>query len=226
MAITLVASTVAEFDNANPNSVTTGAIDTTTATLLVMVVSSYEAVASPTVSDSASNASWQGLTAQGSSGSAECRMFYHANPSTSATHTFTAAVTTGFLSVAVFTFAGTATSLPFDLETGTTVASVATIQPGSLTPSADDYVVINGIAWQSANTWTIDGGYSTPEQLDFASGLYFGVAGAYLIQTSAAASNPTWTGTNAVGGCVQASFKVGSAPAAPTNRYLTLLGVG
>jgi hypothetical protein len=168
------------------------------------------------------------LTATATASSAECRIFYHAQPTTSATHTFTLTTITGYPALVVMAFSDSDTATPFDLESiGASFSGVASVQPGSITPSDDNYVVINGIAWQSTNTMDLPG-HTIAEQSDFDSGLAFGVAGAYLIQTSTTASNPTWGFTNATGGCVQASFKfaAGSPPPAATNRYLTLLGVG
>lgn len=85
-----------------------------------------------------------------------------------------------------------------------------TVQPGSITPSEDNELVVSGWAWTTTGvTVTSVTGMTLVNQLD--AGAPPGAAGAYVIQTVASAINPTWNYTGSPGffGPSQASFKSG-----------------
>lgn len=224
MAIALVSSV----NKAGPSGGgTTTAIDTTGATLLVLTTARYLAT-SATPSDSASN-TWTGLTDIGNSAGFQnaCRIWYVENPTTSATHTFTFAATALYPAFGASAWSGTATSSVFDKQSVNDNGDVATSTsaPGSVTPAADGALVIACAAYDSASAVTIDGGFTELYDTPLVGGSYFGGMGAYLIQTTAAAANPTvsYAGSNA--NCT--AIAVFAAPAAATGRpnRLTLLGV-
>jgi len=110
-------------------------------------------------------------------------------------------------------WSGSAAS-PFDQESGTTSGGVSTLQPGSLTPSEDNCLVITGMAHE-ANTsgaTSINGGFTISDGTGYQGGVHEGGSMAYLVQTSAAAANPTWNITNATAaiGAAMAVFKAAS----------------
>lgn len=170
------------------STVTTGAIDTTGATFLIAVVSGFGTA--PTLSDSKSN-SWTALTERGLGSAAE-KLFYVVSGTVGSGHTFTA--NNNFPSVAVIAFSGSHAS-PFDAETGAGGSS-STLQPGSITPAEDNELLVTGLSWNNANAASINGGFSIATQVAIAGGQHLAVAIAYLIQTTAAAANPTWTVTS------------------------------
>jgi hypothetical protein len=126
-------------------------------------------------------------------------------------HTFTA--TASFASIGILAFNHTNTGANADGDTGLDLNAGA-LAPGSLTPSQDNSVVVTmvGSANQDGQVGhTINGGFTLVDDVIGVSASGFtGLGTAYLIQTTAAAANPTWTQTGgALGGLSAAmtSFK-------------------
>lgn len=172
--------------------VTTSGIDTTGADLIVVSVSWYivdTPIGSLTFSDSKSN-TWTRLTDSTGGGVAANVLYYCQSPTVGSGHTFT---TNGaYVSVCVAAFSGS-TSSPFDVQNGSGAAGGAgTIQPGSITPTVDNELVMCGFCGGAGTSpVSIDGGFTKIVEEPVSSS--FGGAIAYLIQTTAAAANPTWT---------------------------------
>ncbi len=177
--------------------VTSGAIDTSGASLLVMFVASYDIVALPTISDSKGNA-WHQRSSYFNTGINFSRStFYYAqNPTVGSGHTFTA-TGPGFNDyplICIIAFSGTATSTVYDTENGNIGdVGLATIQPGSVTPNQSNEVVITGVSTINTGTVSIDNGFTITDQETNVPTQHFGGGIAYKIQTTAAAVNPTWT---------------------------------
>lgn len=163
----------------------TGAIDTTGADLLIVAGNSFDVAIS--VSDSKGN-SWSSLTEYGGA-SARVRLFYVRGGTVGSGHTFTITSTVGFPCVAVLAFSGSVAS-PFDQESGAGAA-----QPGSVTPSEDNELLVSGLCFSPSGTISINSSFSISNQIDYAGGTNMGLAMAYKIQTSAGAENPTWSTT-------------------------------
>lgn len=221
MAYAHVASTV---KGTAQNGGATDAISTTGADLFVVAVGWYSGggATSVTVSDSAGN-TWTPLTRRTVSpgaNEASLQLFYCRGGTTSATHTFTASVTSGFPFVWAGAFSGSAAS-PFDQESGAGNASTTSVQPGSITPSENDCLVVGAVNFTAGNTGSVNGGF-TGAFVNFSSGNFFGGGGARLIQTTAAAANPTfsWTTTDR-GVAALASFKAGGGGGDTTAPVLT-----
>ncbi len=202
MAWSLLSSTHAV--GASSGTVTTTGIDTTGATLIVII---YGGLLTAVLSDNQSNTNWYRHKDQRpSSGGYGVGMFFIVNPTTNASHTFTAAIGSAFPALAVMAFSGSYGGV--ELATGTYNASSQTVAPGSITPSSDNALLVTGYS-DSATTGTrsINAGFTIANQ---GTGNATGgtIASAYLIQTSAAASNPTWTTTAAATGveAMQMSF--------------------
>jgi hypothetical protein len=182
MAIALI---VGGIKGGGANGATTDAANTSGANLIVLCAHEYQ-IGTTTISDSASN-TWTALTAQGSGN--QSRLYYCLNPTTSGTHTFTLSRTGSYSCLGYIAVSGVAS---YHSENIASQGAAATFQPGSVTPGADGSLIVAGITTSGTSAHTIDGGY-TAYQLPFSSGNYMGCGIAYLIQTTAAATNPTWT---------------------------------
>lgn len=188
-------------------TVTSGAIDTTGANLIVVHVVSYSA-GSATLSDSKGN-TWTKLTDRLAGGGIRGTLFYVFNPTVGSGHTFTGGNSYPVVSVAAFSGADAA---PFDVENGAT-GSGATLQPGSVTPSTANNIVVCGVSdGSTTGTPAIDSGFTEPNAE--ADGAAFSGTIGYLIQTAATAQNPTWSGLTAGGYGVAATIAVFKATAA------------
>jgi hypothetical protein len=202
-AITVVATTA---KGGISTGVTSDAIDTTGANLIVIAISRWTAVV--TVSDNKSN-TYTPLTLRQVTSNNANQLFYCASPTVGTGHTFTGAATGSFPSIAVVAASGAAL-VPFDQENGAT-ATASSLATGSITPSENNCLVIAGVA-ANGTSFGINGGF-TAAASDYAAGVHVGGGIAYLVQTTAAAANPTWTWT---GGSSPVAATIASFKAAPT----------
>jgi len=204
----------------NTGTTTTSAIDTTGATLLVMVCT-YATSAS--VSDSKSN-TWTSLTAQSNTGIFN-QIFYvnSATPTVGSGHTFTLTASVSVVTAMAFNLT---LASPFDVQTGSSAASGSTIQPGSITPGSNNEIIISGVTGgNTMTTVSIDSGMTIVYQQPLTGGSNYGHGAAYKVQTTAAAINPTWTfanGSTANISSTIASFK-GSLTAATNSNFLAFM---
>ena len=169
MAYALIDSTSAGA-GVGANNVTTTAIDTRGADLLVVVASA--STLSITISDSASNV-WLS-DAEEAASTPDVRIYYVASGlSTSATHTFTISTAGLAPSVAAFAFSG-ATANPSISATDNTAASNTEIQPGAIA-SVDQYLMVAG--------WTTS---ASP------SGAFFIIAGGWTYESVESVASQHW----------------------------------
>lgn len=170
---------------------TSGLINSTGATLGVIVIGYYVG-GTPSVSDSKGN-TWTPRTAYSGTGEPAIRIYYSALTSVGASHTFTVSGSGIYAAICASVFSG---GTVYGQESGST-ANAATKQPGSITPAENNELLISGVisndGTESQPTFGVDGGFAkTHNQLYFSSNCY-AVAMGYLIQTTAAAANPTWS---------------------------------
>lgn len=168
----------------------TAAIDTTGATLLVVATAYSTSFSGITgVSDSKSN-TWTALTEYKNGTTSTSRLFYCSNPTVGTGHTFS---TVGGFSntpaIAVQAWKGTVLSVSADFDTG-----AAALNPGSGTPSTNNQVIVTTMDTNVSAAYTVGSGFTISDQINFSGGVNPGFAMAYLIQSAAAAVNPTWTG--------------------------------
>lgn len=180
--------------SAGANGVTSGSLDTTVANLLVLVGAFASAGTGVGVSDSKSN-TWTALTLYSSSPSA-LRIWYCFTPTVGSGHTFTISGTNIYASLGILAASGVNA---FGGEAGSAVGTGGTSYQSSsgVTPSSDNALVIAGcFIGASGTSASYDGGFTSSIQNYLASNRYGGGIG-YLIQTTAAAANPTvsWTPT-------------------------------
>lgn len=169
---------------------TTDAVDSTGCSLLVAGYASRINI--PTLTDSKSNA-WTALTEYAPS-SSRVRLYYCAAPTVGSGHTFSVSGGSAtYGTVFVLGFSGTAAT-PFDKESGSGGTGGTSRQPGSVTPASNGSVLVSML---SASTTTtnplIDGSYTAHALSGTGVNQNSGIA--YLIQTTATASNPTWSWT-------------------------------
>lgn len=213
MAIALVSNVAAQ--SSTTNTITTGAIDTSGATLLVALVNHYTGGGGGAILSDSKGNTWVGLTAQSvPTVSTSVRLYYAANPTVGTGHTFTATGTFSFPFVAAQAFSGALTVSPFDQQNGNTSSGATNLTTGSVTPSENDELLIAGLGFQDAigtATPTIDLSFTRTNSLDrIVEGL--GGAIAYLVQTTAAAANPTWSWVTSRPACtVIATFKAAAS---------------
>ena len=213
----------------NLNTFTTPAVDTTGATLIVVGFTDYVAGGGTpgVLSDSFGN-TWTGLGATSASGGTifTSQLYYCANPTVGAGHTFTDTGTTRIGSMVVAFFTGN-TATPLDGHTGADTLSGATEQPGSITPVANNELIItHSNGWTNGTTATIDSSFTIIDQETGVASQSGASALAYLVQTTAGAVNPTWTWSGSTGvAATMASFKAAAGAAFAAARP-TVVGQG
>lgn len=219
MAISLVASTGTA---GGATTVTTSAINTTGATLIVVQISEYSVGASIALTDSQGN-TWTALTVK-NQGNSRSQLHYCVSPSTSASHTFTYGTALRYPSICVQAFSGVSTSSPFDVQNTNGASAATTVTTGSVTPSQNDEVLITGLCFETTGTISINSSFTISNQVNYAFGNNFGSAMAYKIQTTAGAENPTWskTGTGTSFATGIATFKA-TASATNTTNFFNLM---
>jgi len=222
-------------DPANGLPATTPGIDTTNATLLVMVVTTYDGAGANTiqVSDSKSNV-WTlayrfptGNTGGGNGG--RCEVWY-CRPlnGTSTAHTFSA--NGPYPGLAVAAFKG-GPGVLLDVYAGATAdGSISGITTPSVTPTDAAALVISGLAMTSWLTpMTVGSGFTKIEDKTQLSGTGMGVALAYKVQAAPQAISANWTWAGNMGSdAVIVAFlpqpaSGGGEPSVPTRRVIAPL---
>jgi hypothetical protein len=129
-------------------------------------------------------------------------------------------------SIAVQAWSG-ATASPVD-QSNSANATAMTIQPGAITPTNPDNVVITALGHFVSGTQFIEAGFTISNQAAFSPGAAYGLAFAYKVQTTATLSNPVWTLTSSTSSeAAIIDFKTtATALAGPKSGSLTTLGVG
>ncbi len=220
---------VAKLTEGHSTTYTTTTVDTSGGNFLVAYVSENSAGGVTGITDNKSN-SFTALTDQfvGAPGG---RMFYAKNATCGTLHTFTVTMGgTDYANVCVAAFSGVDTTAPADQQNGFSSAGYAatTVQPGSITPSVDNCLVVTGIGTQDGSSASINGGFTITDFNPTSGGNFWGSGMAYLIQTTAAAANPTWTSSvewHNLGISIE-SFKSSAGGGAPALHLLTTLGAG
>lgn len=187
---------------------TSSSIDTTGASFLVgHSAHNPNTTSNSLVSDSKSN-TWTQLTASTIT-NRKSSIWYVNNPAVGSGHTFSVTGDTIASNSSFAAFSGTDTTSVYDnTENGTTNSSSTTIS-ASITPSADNELVICGALNQNNNTISSGpSGYSLSDSAPSDGATYCSAGMWYLIQTTAGATTPqvTW-GASENGAMRVASFK-------------------
>lgn len=183
-------------------------VNTTGATLIV-VLTAYYGPAGFSISDNASNAWTLGAHSDTTAGIV-LRADYVANPVVGNGHLFNINATQA--SVMVLAYQGTGTTTADKTSVNSIAGTVSSIQPGAITPSANDSVVVAGCT-SGHNINSIDSGFTIEENLPSVVGSFFALAGADLLKSGSSALNPIWQIIQANGPiAAQMSFTKQEAP--------------
>lgn len=224
-------ATVALVINGKGKAVTTGnatvTLNTTGANLYVVVVCLYSTSAALATVSSTNNAS--GTWAHGSNyvnSTSNVCIFYCKSATASGAELFTINPNgTGYALAFVSAWSGADTSAPKDQDNGAANASGGTIQPGSITPGENNELVITGVSDNNNQTFTINSPFSTvtdtSQDTNSATGAW-----SYNIQTTATATNPTWTkggGATPPKAAAIMSFKMAAAAGGARRRPTSVI---
>lgn len=195
-AIALVASTIA--GSPTNNNVTTSAIDTTGATLIVISANYITGATLSAPTDSKSNGTPTALTARnGTGGSASTRLYYWDHPaSVGSGHTFTFTCN-GWPTIGVMAFSGTKTG-GFENENGNGQGAATSNQTGSCAATQNGSLFVTGLGVYvpSVTGIGVDGGYSANKLTHNSDGTSVAGAISYFLQGTAGTENPTWSWTS------------------------------
>ena len=191
-------------------TITTSALNTTGATLLVACIGGYppgwtagSGTTGP-ITDSKSN-TWNYLTLQKpGAADTQMQMAYAYNPTVGTGHTVTMTTTTFNAAIAVTAWAGTlTTSSVFDKQNGATNNSAASLATGTITPAVTNELLMtcwnsntNGAAGLAVNTTGSSGGFTLLDSITGTQGSTL-ADGYYNPYGSISAIGATWTQTTA-----------------------------
>ncbi len=217
--ITLITSGIST-GGPNGSSVT---LTTTGANFCVANANYYSTPPTPAVTDSINGSSgWTALTAYAVGFSGNSEIWYNANMSSGnvgVNQVFTVAASSSYSVIGVACFSGVAAS-PFDVENGHTQSIAHTVAPGSITPNFNNELIFTTAGWTGGeDPMSISGGgFSVvTADTDYGPGNNMGSGFSYIVQGTAGASSPTWTGSGSgfMTSAAIASFKE-SGGAGPT----------
>ena len=215
MTIAYVTGTSKVSDNST--SVTTTGIDTTGCNFLAVIGAFNNAT--PTFSDSKSNTWSTAGTHHDATNSVLLQLWYCAAPTVGSGHTFQLTTdVTAWPCLAVAGYSGV-NATPSDgsetFDSGYDGTPRTSAQAGTVTPSVDGDVVIAGLAcFFNAVSPAIDGVYTLRQHADGGGNQLAAIADS--IQTTATATNPTWSWTTSVIGFpVLHAFKAATGSASP-----------
>lgn len=219
MAAALVAHSY--FQSTGTGTLATG-INTTGANLLV--VSVHCESSSFTISDTQSsshNTYLQIGSTLGPSGYYN-KIFYCLSPAYVGTsHTWTITGSSVYAFVAIQAFSGISA---LDQNSGSSYTNLSSVQPGSITPTYTNELVITSIGFDGgpSSSASINLGFTITDQHTSTASAGGGMA--YLIASAASAINPVWTiNSTSNGGCPMVSFKANNSLLPVTNQGNFLL---
>lgn len=198
------------------DTVTSGAINSTGANLLIAVPAWYVGGGTATVSDSKGN-SWTPLTAYTDGAEPKVQIYYSVPTSVGSGHTAAVNGTGIYPSVAFYAFSG-AHATPYDSHENGASGLGPSANPGSSgTPSVDNCLVFAAVCFgggQSFPIASVDAPFTLGDQSAFLVDNHLMVLVAYDIQTTAAARNPGYATVAGPWGSAIAVFKpsVGGGP--------------
>lgn len=216
MAYTLIAQGTAR--STNSNGFTTASFNSTGGDLIVVADVSLVGAGGVTISD---NKSSSFVAVNVGDYIHHFGFVYAKNIAGGTGHTITVAGTGVYPAIAYFVFSGSDLGSPLDQNT---TGAAASEQSDTLTPSMNGCLLVSAMATEeTAATWTINGGFSTPIQQVQVASQNYGIAASYLVQTSAAVAAPLWarsSGTALIEN-MMIVFKPSSAPTAVLSGTIT-----
>lgn len=138
---------------------------------------------------------WIPVTAYGGGAGARVLFYYCLGPTTDPAHTFDFGGTAAYPALSILGFSGVKSSGALDLNDGNALSSVA-IQPlqPAATPAEDNEVCVFFVGGLQVSTVGTDTG-AMINQAPAVAGVNFGIASAYIVQTTATLLSPAlgWT---------------------------------
>lgn len=198
MSFSLVINTIAQ--SGAGGTITTGAINTTGANLIIIFTESIGGA----LSDSKSN-TWSNPVNVVISG-VTLGCYYCLTPTVGSGHTFTCSGS--FPAIAVAAWSGAAAASVLDQTNSDNSATPGTTkQPGSVTPTQDNELLMYAVAQQITTTVSVNIG-AMLDQAALIGGQAFSLADAYQIQTTATTRNPqfSWSGAQTTSAAIM-TFK-------------------
>lgn len=179
--------------NTGTTTATTSAVNTAGAKRIYVFVSYYGSGTAPTISDSLGN-TWTACSALPPS-TQKARLYYCNSPTVGAAHTFTATGTGSYPTICMAAFSTPVVSGALDINLAATGSGSGLVNPAGsgATPAHNSEIIVTGTSWGAAgaSAATVSGGYTVTDQVNYSAGIEGGAL-AYLIQTTATATNPQW----------------------------------
>lgn len=187
-----------------PNSTTSGAIDTTGASLIVVFVGRTSAGGpnAGALADSLGN-TYTGGFEQTEPFGAYGRTWYCFSPIVGSGHTFTFTLTGGYASVIAAAFSGSAVSgsLIQDDSSFNFTSAGTSIPTGGVTPAAIGNLLTSGLTLGGGpRTAAIDSGFTIIDQIQYVVGVQEGATLAWRDASGTSLVAPTWSWTTAANG--------------------------
>lgn len=205
------------------NGFTTSAIDTTGSDFLIVHLGTV--TNSGTLSDSKGN-TWTSLTQHNGNGSRFSQFFYCQSPTVGTGHTFSITGTSNFPSLNIAAFTGSTTT-PFDAENGAGSVFTNTQQPGNVTPSVGNELIIAALIYDGADLPTINQSFIVIDTVNDNAFGHQSTQLAYIVETAATAKNPTFSWTNSSTAAASiATFKASGGGGGPVITFGNLPMMG
>lgn len=202
---TLVAHTIASAAVAT-NSVTTPAINTIGSNLEIVSVAHY-GISTPTITDSLSN-TWTLIYDTNAASTDSVGIWYSFNPTTGSSQTFTTSNAGNYQVITVSAFSGAVSGYDSPNVNHNNSISAATLTTGSVTPSGSPALLVTGAEGHQFRPASINSSFTITDNATSSAGVHMAGGMAYLVESSASATNPTWNYVTA-NACIAvlASFK-------------------
>lgn len=195
------------WQSSNTNGGTSASVNMIGADLLV--VGTGEQGSFNSLTDSESNV-YTALRGTPDYNGAGVSLHYCVGPTVSSAMTFTLGGTGTYPAMAASGWSGSHAS-PYDQVSSDANVFSTTIQPGSITPSEDDCLLVTFVETVTTDTVpSVSSPFAVLQAADGVSGICYGYGLAYEIQTTATARNPTWTVADFIEAAIMASFKAGA----------------
>lgn len=192
---TFVQSTTKTPTGTNATFVTSNAI-TTTGNFAAIVISDYTQSPLGTMTDSKGNV-WNMAVSKsgGGTNTARSTMFYSNMTSIGSGHTFTYTATGTCFPTMYVEIYQTTRPVTVDQTNGFNGTTGTSIQPGSVSPTKDNELIVVGLSATPITSVTgINSGFTiSNSNASGATNTFLGGGMAHLIQTVAGSVNPTWT---------------------------------
>jgi hypothetical protein len=189
MSFSLLTHTIKQ--SANGTNVTTDAIDTTGAKLLVAITCDNSSGQAPT--DNKSN-TWYSFTSQTNVGITRIHVALGSTLNVGTGHTFTKSAGAPAIAILAFGATGIISWQTVNTQSGASSGGATSLQPGSLTPIVNNELIVMGMGDDWGSGLAVDVGTLLDSAI-LVPGVAFGIASAYEIQITATARNPTWSWT-------------------------------